>query len=70
MKVDVVITRDGKISVFTREGSFNEGLEKILELLNLLRAEGIAIEIEGDIEQHRHSESKVHSEVKHHVSNP
>ena len=66
MKADVVVTRAGEISIFTREGNFEAGKAKILELLMVLGAQGIEIETIGDVEQHRHASETVAVEVREH----
>lgn len=59
IKADIVIGPDGKVTVFTRGGTFNEGRKKLLALIEELKAQGLEITETGDVEQHRHDEQSV-----------
>ena len=56
MRVTIVVTPEGKISAITREGTFREGKERLLDLLAALRREGVDLPPVPDraFEQHRH----------------
>ena len=69
MKATIVVTHDGKISVVTREGAFEEGRAKLKEFLKSLGAEGVELDREisdSDFEQHRHDHerARVRREVR------
>lgn len=72
MKATIIITADGKISVITKEGTFEGGRQEIKKLLASLGIEGIeiaSIDDEKDFEQHRHdSESHAHLHAHSHNS--
>lgn len=55
MKVDVVISSEGKISFYTKEGNFKEG-EKAIEKLKQQFGVDIEITEEKPVEQHRHDD--------------
>lgn len=59
MDIDIVITQDGKISIYTRSGSFSQGKEAILKLLEELKSQGIELENISPVEQHRHEHQQV-----------
>ncbi|MEW6048791.1 MAG: hypothetical protein AB1609_20330 [Bacillota bacterium] len=56
MRVTVVVTADGKLSVITRDGTFEQGKARIQALVQRLRAEGVDLPplSDSDFEQHRH----------------
>ena len=61
MKATIVVTHDGKISVVTREGTFEEGKAKLKKFLKSLGAEGVELDREisdSDFERHRHGHEK------------
>lgn len=60
MDLQVVITREGKLSVFARAGAFGEAKEKIERLLSDLGLEGIELELVGDVERHTHDRPEIH----------
>ena len=65
MKAQIVITLDGQINIITQEGTFSEGQEAIRNLLAQLEAQGIDVDLKGEIEQHRHEEpEKVQAKIK------
>lgn len=56
MKARVIITDDGQIRLFIEEGTFEEGKKKIEDFLAWLEAEGLAVESQSQVEQHRHDD--------------
>jgi hypothetical protein len=63
MKARIVITDDGKISLYVDEGTLEEGKRKIERLLSDMTAEDIKFEKIGAVEQHRHEHNR--EEVRH-----
>lgn len=59
MKTRIVILPTGILRVFIEEGTFEEGKAKIEKLLRDLRAKGLEVELDGDVEAHRHGDEKV-----------
>jgi len=61
MRVTVVVTADGKLSVITRDGTFEQGKARIQALVQRLRAEGVDLPplSDSDFEQHRHAAEPV-----------
>lgn len=57
MKAQIVVTLDGEIQVITREGNFEEGRLAIEQLLATLKAQGVNVELDGPVEQHRHDDA-------------
>ncbi len=53
-RAKVVILPDGQMSIFIREGSYEEGRQKLQALIKSLGAAGVEFADEGKIEQHRH----------------
>jgi len=64
MEIQVVITNEGKLSIFSKEGTFLEGKEKIDLLLQILKAQGVEFDLIGDVEQHTHDKPKVSVKTK------
>lgn len=60
MKMRVVITPDGQVSVFSDDGTFGEGKEKIEMIMAALQAQGIKFDEVGQVEQHRHDHNGQH----------
>lgn len=60
MELSVVITREGKVSVFAKTGTFALVKEKIEQLLKDLGLEGIEFEMVGEVERHAHDRPEVH----------
>lgn len=58
MLAEIVISPGGEVTVVTREGSFEEGAEKISALLAALEALGVKSE-SVKFERHRHDKEKV-----------
>ncbi len=61
----VVVTLDGKVSVITTEGTFEDGKGKIEGLLAQLGAQGLTITLERPIESHRHDDPQM--AARHHA---
>lgn len=61
MKMRIVVEPNGKISLFSDEGTFGEGKEKIESLLSYLQAQGIDLADISPVEQHRHDEEGLHA---------
>jgi len=61
MQARVVITPDGKVSVFTEQGTFEQGKERIEKLLKTLGLEGVEFDEVGEVEQHRHDHEHAHA---------
>ena len=59
MEIQIVITQDGQMSLFSKQGAFIEGKEKIDLILQILKAEGIKFDSLGDVEQHSHDKEKM-----------
>lgn len=69
MKARIVITLEGEVSIVTAEGSFEEGQQKINEILAGLKAQGINLDLVGQVEQHRHDDPEHltrHQALDHH----
>lgn len=64
MRAKIIITAEGKISIITQEGSFEEGSVGIERLLSKLGAQGLEIDGAKEYEQHRHDHE--HTKVKLH----
>jgi len=54
MQAQICISLDGTVTIVTREGTFEQGRERIEALLGTLRAQGLEVRLERPIEQHRH----------------
>lgn len=65
MDIDIVITKEGGLSVFIKQGAFAEAKEKIEQLLAGLGLEGIEFEMIGDVERHTHNQPEVHQHELH-----
>lgn len=61
MKARIVITQDGQIGLYTEEGTFEQGVEKLAALLAALQAQGVQLVEVGEPEQHRHDGEHVHA---------
>lgn len=59
MQADITIGLDGEITVITREGTYQGGVEKITALLEALKSRGVDIK-DIKVEQHRHDDEQVH----------
>lgn len=66
MRIRVVILPDGQISVFTDEGSFAEGKEKIEAVFAALQVKGIQFVETSPVEQHRHDHEPLESHTHTH----
>lgn len=56
MKARIVIGLDGNVGIITDEGTLESGSDRIKNLLRSLNISGLDIELDGEIEQHRHDE--------------
>ena len=65
MKLRIIVGPDGKVRVEVSEGTFAEASEKVDNLLNLLRANGIEFAEMGQPEQHRHDDQLTTTEHTH-----
>jgi hypothetical protein len=63
MQARVVVTRDGEVSVFVDEGTLETGRQAIERFFVELAAEGLAVEWDGKVEQHRHEKTGVSTHV-------
>jgi len=54
ISANIVITLDGQMSIITREGSFDEGKARIEAILASLDLEGIKVDLDRPVEQHKH----------------
>ncbi len=63
MKARVVITPDGQVSVFVDEGTLETGREAIQRLFTALAAQGVSVQWDGKVEQHRHGQEAVKGHV-------
>lgn len=59
MQADIIIGPNGEVTIITREGTYQGGVEKITALLGVLESRGINVE-DMKIEQHRHDDEQVH----------
>lgn len=59
MEIQIIVTQNGKLSIFSKQGDFIEGKEKIDLILQILKAEGIKFDSLGDVEQHSHDKEKM-----------
>lgn len=64
MEIQIVIERSGKLSIFIKEGTFEEGKIKIEKLLKDLQLEGIEFSVIGDVERHTHDQVRVNQKEK------
>jgi len=64
VKAQIVITLDGRVSIVTRGGTFEEGRQAIEKLLADLKTQGVDVQLTGPVEQHRHDEP---GQVQHRV---
>lgn len=60
MELSVVITREGKVSVFAKTGTFALAKEKIEQLFKDLGLEGIDFEVVSEVERHAHDRPEIH----------
>lgn len=67
MQMRVVALPDGTIQIFGDEGPFEEARQATERLLALFAAQGVPVELVGEIEQHRPDVEHVHlqEEVRH-----
>lgn len=65
MKGRIVIESNGKVSIFSEEGSFEAGAAKIKDLLAKLEAAGLQLSDVGQIESHRHDDIKQPNQQSH-----
>ncbi len=65
MQLRIVILPDGRIGLYSEEGSFAEGEQALAAVLASLGAAGIDLAEVGRIEQHRHDDQQVREEVHH-----
>jgi hypothetical protein len=68
MKARVIALPGGQIQIFVDEGNFAEAKAKTEALLAQLKAQGLPVEIVGQVEQHKDDVRHVHvqSDVYHH----
>ena len=61
MKARVLVSVDGRMSVITQEGTFEEGVEATKRLLASLGEDGLVAPDPGDdqFERHRHGDAPV-----------
>jgi hypothetical protein len=65
MKAQIAITTDGKLTIITQEGTFEQGQAILLELLQTLGVNGLDITVDGPIEQHRHDDTNTQHTHQH-----
>lgn len=67
MKARVFVLRGGKVQIFVDEGTFDEAKALTAQILAKLAAEGLPIELLGEVEMHRSGVEHVHvqGEVHH-----
>jgi hypothetical protein len=67
-KVRVFALPGGQIQIFVDEGTFAEAKAKTEALLAQLKAQGLPVDIVGQVEQHKDDVTHVHvtSDVHHH----
>ncbi len=59
MKIRVVVTNDGQVSLYSDDGTYAEGKEKLEMILGQLKTQGIELTDIGQVEQHRHDDGQV-----------
>lgn len=67
MQARVFVLPGGKVQVFVDEGSFDEAQKLTQQILGILQAAGLPLELTGAVEQHRDGVEHVHvqEEVRH-----
>ena len=65
MHLRIVILPDGRLGLYSEEGTFAEGEETLAEVLTTLGAAGIELAEVGRVEQHRHDDQQVREGVRH-----
>jgi hypothetical protein len=65
MQLRIVILPDGRLGLYSEDGSFAEGEQTIAAVLATLGAVGIELAEVGRVEQHRHDDQLVREEVHH-----
>lgn len=66
MKARVVIAADGQVSVFVNEGTLETGRQAIERFFAALAAQGVAVQWDGEVEQHRHEREAATTHVHAH----
>ena len=64
MEIQIIVTQNGKLSIFSKQGDFIEGKEKIDLILQILKAEEIKFDFLGDVEQHSHEKPMISMQNK------
>lgn len=60
MDIKIVVTADGQVQALIEKGTFKEGAERLAELIDALRADGIEVAELSPIESHRGDGEHVH----------
>jgi hypothetical protein len=69
MKARVFVLEGGRIQVFVDEGTFKEATELTKRIIETFKAQGLPLELQGEIEMHRsgvehaHVQGEVHHEL-------
>jgi hypothetical protein len=64
MDIDIVVTPDGKINIFTRSGTFAQGKKAIMKLIEALKVHDIELQNISPAEQHRHEHQQIPVVIK------
>lgn len=67
MDLRIVITDEGKLTIFTDTGTFEDGKKIAANLFKALEAAGVEIDELGQAEQHRHDHEHDHEHAHTHV---
>jgi len=65
MQLRIVILPNGRLGLYSEDGSFAEGAQALAEVLATLEAAGIEPSEVGRVEQHRHEDQLVREEIRH-----
>jgi len=66
--INIVLNPDGSVRLNAVNGTFEEGAAKILKLAELLRLQGVPVEVVGVPEQHREDDpTHVHTHTHSHA---
>jgi hypothetical protein len=65
MYLRIVILPDGRLGLYSEDGSFAEGAQALAAVLATLGAAGIELDEIGRVEQHRHDDQPLREGVRH-----
>lgn len=66
MRVSIIVSLDGKISVVVSEGEFEAASDAIKQVVSDLQLRGIELDDIGEVERHRHDHAHLDQNVHQH----